>query len=348
MDILFVGTNIGFEATVVPQQGYNFKTIRVKGLKREFSFAALKAMGQAFSAVLESKEILREFKPDVVVGLGGYVSSGPVSAALFLGIPTIIHEQNVTPGLANRLLGKFVDVIAISYLESQKKFSTRQEKIHFVGNPVRREILETTRPDAINFFGLEPSKKTFFIFGGSRGSQNINMAMVEAYPLFSKLKDLQIIHATGKLEFTEISKAINSLKKTDDKITYRCHPYVDAIGVAYAAADLVVCRAGATTIAEITSRGLPAILIPYPYASGNHQQKNAHFLAENGAAELILDRDLNGETLFERVKGLLDSPSRLAEMKNKCQQLGKPKAAEELAKLVVEVAGKKFVGRRNR
>ncbi|HAW60016.1 MAG TPA: undecaprenyldiphospho-muramoylpentapeptide beta-N-acetylglucosaminyltransferase, partial [Actinobacteria bacterium] len=283
----------------------------------------------------ESLGILREFKPSLVVGMGGYVSFPLVSMAAVLGIPTAIHEQNAYPGLANRLLGRVAKVIAVSYPGTKDYFSPRR-KIILTGNPVRRGVRASHREDALRAFGLDSSRRTLLIFGGSRGARRINRAFLEAYDFFRDADDLQIIHITGEGEYDVFLKTMNTLRRTDDRVIYQCHPYLTTIDLAYAAADLVLCRAGATTIAEITAKGIPAVLVPYPYSTAAHQEKNARYLENYGAARVVLDGDLNGRSMYEAVSILIHDDEGLRRMRESSLSLGRPRAAEELASLVEE------------
>lgn len=339
IEIVFVGTESGLESEMVPQMGYTLETIDARGLPRRFSIDLLKTPFSLGKGAFDSLKILREFRPHVVVGMGGYVSVPVVGVAAFLKIPTVIHEQNVIPGLANRLLSRVAIVIAISYADTEEFFPKRKGII-LTGNPIRGEILKPTHEDGILALGLDPGRKTLLIFGGSRGARRINHAVVEAYPLFRNFHDLQIVHATGMIDFENVSYAIKNIEKPQDKLIYKCFPYLDKINLAYAVADLALCRAGATTIAEITARGIPALLIPYPYATDDHQRKNAKILEKYGAARAIPDEDLNGKTLFEQVTKLIFDQKSLSSMRENSRNLGKPQASRELANLILNLVKK--------
>ncbi len=334
-EILFVGTKAGLESSVVPEAGYPLDTVSIKGFKREFSLDTLRFIPLLILSIFESLGILREFKPSLVVGMGGYVSFPLVSMAAVLGIPTAIHEQNAYPGLANRLLGRVAKVIAVSYPGTKDYFSPRR-KVILTGNPVRRGVRASHREDALRAFGLDSSRRTLLIFGGSRGARRINRAFLEAYDFFRDADDLQIIHITGEGEYDVFLKTMNTLRRTDDRVIYQCHPYLTTIDLAYAAADLVLCRAGATTIAEITAKGIPAVLVPYPYSTAAHQEKNARYLENYGAARVVLDGDLNGRSMYEAVSILIHDDEGLRRMRESSLSLGRPRAAEELASLVEE------------
>jgi UDP-N-acetylglucosamine--N-acetylmuramyl-(pentapeptide) pyrophosphoryl-undecaprenol N-acetylglucosamine transferase len=335
-DVLYLGSEEGIEAKLVEEKSIPFKPIKMKGLERKFSLSAIETFYLALKSSLGAIKILREFKPDAVFATGGYVSAPVLAAATFLRIPFLLHEQNAIPGLTNRIFSPFASAIAISLPRSRRYFAKNKKVVH-TGNPVRKEIIEATRHNAISRFEIEDDIPTLLIFGGSQGSKKINQAFLEAYRHFAEFRELQIIHLTGERDYEWVKKEIEGLRDVGDKVKYLSFPYLRDMGLAYAAADLVVSRAGATTIAEITVRGLPAILIPYPYATANHQEKNARILESEGAARVILDSDLNSQTLFSEVKNILFNQIALRKMSEKSKKLGKPQADEEILKLILSL-----------
>jgi UDP-N-acetylglucosamine--N-acetylmuramyl-(pentapeptide) pyrophosphoryl-undecaprenol N-acetylglucosamine transferase len=335
-DILFVGTKKGLESKVIPESGYAFKAIEVLGFKRKLSISSIKAFFCLISGVIRSLLIVNEFKPDVVVGLGGYVCVPVVAVSAFKKIPVLIHEQNAVPGLANRLLSRKADVVAVSFSSSEDFFS-HAKKVVLTGNPVRAEILNSKKSE-YGKFDLDPARKTLFIFGGSRGAERINQAAIDAYPLFKGEDSLQIIHSTGKMNFGRVTAEMDRIRSCDDKLVYRCYPYLDQIGLAYSVSDLVVCRAGATTLAEITALGKAAILVPYPYATEDHQKKNGEILEKAGAAKLISDDELDGPRLFQEVTKVMFDSKLLKKMGEASQGLSCPDAAKRMLNLVLEIA----------
>lgn len=337
-DILYVGTKAGMEADIVPREGFAFQTVTVEGLPRKISVQALTTLLKTCKGCAEAWRILKAFKPSIVVGTGGYVCGPVVLIARLLGIPTLIHEQNAYPGITNRLLARVVKKVAVTFPESRKYFPARAD-VTVTGLPVRPEILLARRDEAVNALGLDKDKFTVLAVGGSRGARSINKAMVEIIRRAVNRQELQIIHITGQLGFEETVADLQAAgidMGNNGNITVK--PYLYNMDQALAAADLVVCRAGATTIAEITVRGLPAILIPYPHASDNHQEYNARALADNGAARMILDRDLNGEKLWDTVRELYQNGAGLASMRKNAQKLGKPDALKRLLEMVNELA----------
>lgn len=340
IDILYIGTTNGLEATIVPQAGLNFKVVDARGLPRKPSVKALATFFSAGRGTIEAAGILKNFQPDVVIGMGAYVSMPVVGAAVLRKIPTIIHEQNAVPGLVNRVLGKVVSAIAVSYPGMESHFPTGK-RIVFTGNPIREEVMRVDRQEAARAYSIEESRKVVLIFGGSRGAQKINESAVGLYDHWRHNDGLQIIHSTGKINYDPVRESIDALRSAGDSLAYSTYPYIDDMGGAYAVADLLVCRSGATTIAEISSIGLPAILIPYPYATDNHQAENARQLERMGAAKVILDQDVTSDSLCGAAEELVFDKEKLAAMSAASLEFGRPRAAGELADLVFEVAQSK-------
>lgn len=326
VEFLFVGTERGLEKEIVPKAGLPFTTITVEGLPRKLSLTSLRTGFKLLKGLWEAKKILKQFKPTLVVGTGGYVCGPVVAMAAWQGIPTLIHEQNAFPGITNRLLAKWVDKIAITYQESIKYFP--REKVVLTGNPVRPEVISACREESLIKLGLDPAKKTVLVFGGSRGARSINQALMAGREILENRKDLQIIHVTGKEDFPWVSCQNGMEEVKFGNIIIK--PYLHNMPDALAVADLVVCRSGATTLAEVTVRGVPAILIPYPFATDNHQEFNARSLAREGAAVVLLDQELNKVKLEECILELIKDENRLEMMAQKSKGLGKPEAAQTI------------------
>ncbi|RPI32790.1 MAG: undecaprenyldiphospho-muramoylpentapeptide beta-N-acetylglucosaminyltransferase, partial [Nitrospiraceae bacterium] len=297
--ITFVGTAKGMEAKIIPKEGYEIRFIRSEGLVGKDIVHTARSLFTIPLSLKDSGRILRELRPDLVLGVGGY-SSGPfVLRASMMGIPTIIHEQNTLPGLANRILGKFVDTVAVTYHESIEFFPS--EKTFLTGNPIRTEILTGDRERGREIFSLDRDLFTIFVFGGSRGSSSINKAVSESLAYLEPLRDrIQFLHQTGERELDAVREAYRYREFRGTVI-----PFAYDMADAYAAADLIISRAGATTLAELTACGKAAILVPFPFAAANHQEINARKLWDAGAAQMILERDLNGKTLADLVTYLL-------------------------------------------
>lgn len=321
---------------MIASASYDFKSVEVHGFPRKLSPELIKATFLLMSGIIKSLKILTDFNPDIVVGLGGYVSL-PVAVASYLKrVPILLHEQNSVPGVANRLLARKAKAVAVSFPYSQKYFAAAKQVI-LTGNPVRREILISCSK-TYEKFDLDPARKTVLIFGGSRGAQRINKAVIDAYPLFRDFDNLQIIHSTGMMSFESIADVVNDMQRKSDRIIYRCYPYLDHINQAYSVSDLIVCRAGATTLAEVTALGKAAILIPYPYATEDHQRKNAEYFRDAGAASMIRDEELDGRTLFEEVQRIIFNDSLLGRMSDAAHKMGQPDAAKKLAQVVFDIA----------
>ncbi len=329
-EILFIGTRNGLEAELVPRAGYEFAAISSQGLQRKLTGANLKALWAAVKGLKESNTVLNEFAPELVVGTGGYVCGPVVLMAHLKGIPTAIHEQNAWPGITNRLLARWVDLIMVNFPEALSRFP-KFAKTAVTGLPVRPEILTVDRQTGAARLGLDPAKRTLLVVGGSQGARSINQAMLRLLMHYGSDKQLQIIHVTGPSGYAELRQDLaNRGLVLAENGNIRVVPYLYDMENALAIADLMICRAGAATLAEITAKGIPSVLIPYPFASENHQEFNARALAARGAAFLILDRELSGDNLLSTVQELLANPEQLAAMAAAVARLGRPQAAQDI------------------
>jgi UDP-N-acetylglucosamine--N-acetylmuramyl-(pentapeptide) pyrophosphoryl-undecaprenol N-acetylglucosamine transferase len=338
-EILFVGTKQGLEADIVPREGFPFATVDAGGIERRLTLGNLRNLFKAFAGLFEAFAVLRRFKPDVVIGTGGYVCGPVLLTASLLGIPAIIQEQNVIPGVTNRILARFVGKIAAGYGEAAHNFGAGKDKVVVTGNPVRPDVLTATREDGLAALGLAPDRLTILVAGGSRGARSINTAMADVHARFAGRPGVQILHATGSGEYNNIvgllaQRGIDIAKTGNISIV----PYLYNMPQALAAADLAVFRAGAIGLAELTARGIPAVLIPYPYAAENHQEFNARVLEAQGAALVIRDADLTGPRLADTLETLLGDADKLAAMARASKQLGRPAAAAEIARLAIDLA----------
>jgi UDP-N-acetylglucosamine--N-acetylmuramyl-(pentapeptide) pyrophosphoryl-undecaprenol N-acetylglucosamine transferase len=314
-EILFVGTEQGIEARVLPREGFKFETIPVRGLKGRGIRGLLDAAWGVPAGLLRSLAIIRNFRPDLIIGLGGYASGPVLLAGRLRRFPCAIMEQNLRPGFTNKLLARFVDRVFTSYRESGAYFSGG--KVLEMGNPVRWRKLPAVKPSG---------KFVLLIFGGSTGAHRINLAVVDALRRLTDIAgELQIIHQTGQADFAAIKAAYDSLPFAAEVL-----PFIEKMDEAYASADLVLCRAGATTVAELTAFGKAAILVPYPYAIYDHQRWNAQALRDHGAAEMILDQELNGDLLAGRVRAYVSDRQRIAAMAAAARTMGRPEAAARI------------------
>ncbi|MCE5287601.1 MAG: undecaprenyldiphospho-muramoylpentapeptide beta-N-acetylglucosaminyltransferase [Pelosinus sp.] len=340
-EILYVGTNRGLEADIIPKEGLAFKAIEVSGFVRRLTLQNVAILFKSLKSVWDAKKIVDEFKPDVVIGTGGYVCGPILLAASLKGVPTIIQEQNVIPGITNKILARFVRKIALGYQEAGKYFSVDQTKMVYTGNPIRREVMECSRTKGISALGLNPERKTILISGGSRGAHSINQAMLKVHKHFNGRTDVQLLHVTGKSEYNDIVRLFAEQGidvKSSGNIIIK--PYLYNMPEALAAADLAVFRAGAVGLAELTARGIPSVLVPYPYAAENHQEFNARVMEKSGAALAIRDADLDGLKLSEVLENLVSDPAKLNNMAVASKKLGCPEAADQIAKLVVTLCNK--------
>jgi len=334
-EIVFVGTEYGIEARIIPKEPYQLKFIRAQGFVGKSLLSKIKAIIYLSLGFFDSLRILKHINPQVVVGIGGYASLPTIISARFKGLPTIILEQNSRPGLANKILGNLVDAIAITYQDSVSYFP--EHKTYLTGNPIRKTIIKRDRHSAHSVFSLAHDKFTVFIFGGSAGASSINRATSEALNYIQDLRqNIQFIHQTGNKDF-------NALKESYRRLDFKAHvaPFIYEMSEAYSAADLVICRAGATTLAELTAIGRAAILIPYPYAAGDHQDSNARKLADMGAAKIIQDKELNGELLAKTLRELYINTYLRLEMQKMSLALGKIDAGDKIVNIMLSLIKKK-------
>lgn len=335
--VLYVGTAKGLEADIVPKAGLDFKTVTVQGLPRELSWETVAFGWRFLRGLRQARTILKEFKPDLVVGTGGYVCGPVVMLAALEGTPTLLHEQNALPGIANKLLARLVNQVAITFQEAEKYFPGKT-KIKLTGLPIRPEILRASKGEAWAKLGLQPDKPLLLVTGGSRGARSLNQAMPEVYRQLDGYKDVQILHLTGQLTYQETLEGLSSAGiNWVEKGNIIIKPYLYNMEDALAAADLIVCRAGATTLAEITAKGLPSILVPYPFAAENHQEYNARALESHGAALVIKDSELTGGLLAGQVRELLQDRDRLRAMGQASLSLGRPEALELILRSMEEI-----------
>ena len=330
-EVIFSGTEKGIEASIVPREGYPIRYLNAEGVVGKSLMKKVSAGTKTAVSIHEAYRLLRELRPDAVIGLGGYASFSPVMVGSFLSIPTVIMEQNAVPGLTNRILSRVVDIICVTYHESISFFP--KNKTYITGNPVRRGILTADRESAYELFGLERGKFTVFVFGGSLGAKKINNAVCSVFNYLHDMREkIQFLHQTGKNDYETVRE---TYRKWGFKGTLA--PFIHRMPEAYAVADLVISRAGATTLAELTAVGRASLLVPYPYAAGHHQEQNAQRLSEMGAARIILDHELDGETLAKNVRELYENPGIRTEMARSCRSLGRPDAAQKVVEIVMSL-----------
>jgi UDP-N-acetylglucosamine--N-acetylmuramyl-(pentapeptide) pyrophosphoryl-undecaprenol N-acetylglucosamine transferase len=329
-ELLFVGTERGLEMKIVPAEGFRLETITISGLKGSGLLKQLRSLLAIPKSLLDARRILRRFQPSVIIGVGGYSSGPPVLMAALMGIPAMLQEQNALPGLTNRLLARVVRKVATAFRECEAYFG---KKAVLTGNPVRADFSQVPGRT-----GNEPF--TLLAFGGSQGAQPINQSVVEALAILqTQLPELRVIHQTGEREYPRIKQMYEAMKIDAD-----VRPFFGDIPKQFAAADLLVCRAGATTLAELTVSGKAAILVPFPQAADDHQRRNAEALAEAGAAEMILQKNLSGPVLAARIRHYFEHRDRLRQMEQNSRALGRPDATERIVDLVEELSGLRPAG----
>lgn len=336
-EFLYVGTEKGLEADIVPKAGINFTALKLEGgFERHFTLENISRAANAIWSVKRAADIIKNFKPDAVVGTGGYVCGPILLAASLKKVPTLIQEQNAVAGVTNKILSKFVDRIAVGTHDALKNFPP--DKTTYTGNPIRAEVLAAKRSDGLREFNFSDDKPIVLISGGSRGARSINDAMIGVLKSAAEKNSAQFLHVTGKGEFDSVTKKLSDAGVNLDAPNIKIVPYLYNMPTAMAMADLAIFRAGATGLAELTARGIPAILIPYPYAAENHQEFNARALVEVGAARMILNKDLTAEILSATLDELLSSPEKLRAMAQASLSLGKPNAAAEIADIILKLA----------
>jgi UDP-N-acetylglucosamine--N-acetylmuramyl-(pentapeptide) pyrophosphoryl-undecaprenol N-acetylglucosamine transferase len=338
-DVRFIGSANGQEATRVPAAGYRFDAVNAAPLYREFSIRAAKAPMIAVRSVFACAPLVRA--ADVAVGTGGYVSVPPMLAAQRAHVPIVLHEPNAVPGLANRLLARSAKAIGIAFEDTRGRLAGNA-RVETVGYPVRHAIIDvpadrgTLAEEARKLWDLDVDRRTVLVTGGSQGALHLNQVVARALPSLVDREDLQLLLVSGPAHEAAVADAVRSASGVRARVV----PFVDRMELAYAVADLVVARAGATTLAELAVCGLPALLIPYPHATEHHQDANAREWARIGAAEVVSDAGLTPEVFTERVCRLIDDPDRLANMGARAHDRAKPDAAERFARLVAEVAAR--------
>lgn len=332
--ILYVGTEKGMESTIIPQAGFDFKTVDIKGIDRTSMLKASKSLLKIPLSFWQARTIIRDFKPDVVIGTGGYVSYPVVMAASYTNTRTVIHEQNAYPGLANRNLAKRVDWVLLTFEEAVRYF--KGARVIITGLPVRPEICQIDAAAARKSLGFSEGSFTLVAFGGSRGAMSINRAMLGLMEHYAG-ESIQIIWITGEEGYAEIKEQLAARVNIDTmKCKLHIRPYMYDIEQALAVSDLAVCRAGASTLCELAVMGLPAILIPYPYAAENHQEKNARALVNKNAAMLVIDEFLDGDTLYKKISYLRNNPETMAAMKKNLLHEARPDALEAILEVVMK------------
>lgn len=340
-EFLFIGNRGGMEQRLVPQAGFNIKSITISGFKRSFSPKSMveniKTVSRTFSSSREAKKIISEFKPDICIGTGGYVSGPVIRTAAKMGIPCIIHEQNAFPGVTNKMLAKSVKKVMLAVPDAKKYFDKNVDFV-ITGNPVRGDILTADKQKAREELGLD-ARPVVLSFGGSLGARKINEAVADLVARSGIDGRYQHIHAYGSYGdwFPQLVEEKGTETEKCDNLDIR--PYIDNMPVCMAAADLVICRAGAITLSEIQAMGKPAILIPSPNVAENHQYHNAMALVNSGAAEIIEEKDLTGNLLMKKADKMLLNPENLVKISGNLRKMAITDANERIYSVVKRVLG---------
>jgi UDP-N-acetylglucosamine--N-acetylmuramyl-(pentapeptide) pyrophosphoryl-undecaprenol N-acetylglucosamine transferase len=322
-EILFIGTARGIETRLVPQAGFPLELIQVGALKNVSLMTRAKTMFDLPRAIAASARLLSDFDPEVVIGVGGYASGPAMVAAIRRRLPTLAFEPNVVPGFANRMIARWVSAAAVHFEETCQYFPN----CRVTGVPVRSA-----------FFSIPPKTggtPSLLVFGGSQGARAINQAMIESLAgLRDKIPGIHIIHQTGQRDYDHVLAAYQR-----SGISAEVHKFIDDMPATFARADLLVCRSGASTVGEITAAGKPAIFVPFPAAADNHQNVNARALERVGAALVVEESNLGAAYLVDTIAMLIGDPRRLQSMSSAARSLAHPKAVEEIAEMVVQLAG---------
>ncbi len=327
-EIMFIGTLKGMENNIVPSNGYPIKQVPASGIKRKQIWKNVKTLKDAIQGYSKAKKIIKDFNPDLVIGTGGYVCGPVVRAASSLGINTAIHEQNAYPGVTNKMLAGKAKQVFLSFEESRKYFK-EAERTQIVGNPVRKGFIVGDREKAREALGIKPGELVILCFGGSLGAPRINQVMLSLIDKYNGSKDVSIFFAPGKRHYSEIMGKL-SLKPYEVKENVRIFDYINNMPDFMVAADVIIGRAGALSLAEITACGRAAILIPSPYVAENHQFHNAKVLADRNAAYLFEEKDLTDEKVLEVIETLKNDRKLLEKMEENSKSLATLNAAEDI------------------
>ncbi len=322
--IIFVSTGNPLETSVLSKAGFELRRISASGIKGRGIWNQVKSVAIIPRGILESLRILKAFEPDLIIGLGSYSAGPAVVGARLLGIPIVLHEQNILPGITNRILSRFADRLCISFKATALRMDPA--KVCWTGNPVRQELIEigVSPPNAFDN-GAERSPFTILVIGGSQGAHRINLAVIEALAHISQKEALVFIHQTGEADAQLVREAYRKYG-----VACSVQPFFDNMADQYRRANLIICRAGATTVAEVTALGKAAVFVPYPFAADDHQTLNAGSLSREAAADMIVESDLSGRVLSEKIESYRANPAALRQMAARARQFGNPEAAKNI------------------
>ncbi|MGD8520474.1 MAG: undecaprenyldiphospho-muramoylpentapeptide beta-N-acetylglucosaminyltransferase [Desulfobacterales bacterium] len=333
-EIVFVSTGNQLEQRILAKMNFALERVTVEGIKGRGLWNQTKSICKLPRGIYQAIRILRRFQPDLVVGLGSYSAGPVVLAARLMGVKIVLHEQNILPGITNRMLARFADMIFVSFEDTKAHLASTRSKL--TGNPVRQAILNRSR-QLISEDRFEAGQKPFtiLILGGSQGAHRINITMVEALDHLHQTDGLYIFHQTGAADEKMVQDAYGR-----HNVASTVQSFFDDMAPLYQKADLIICRAGATTVAEITTIGKGVIFIPFPYAADDHQTLNAASLTKKGAAEMILEKDLTAKILGEKIEYYALHPDALCEMARKAEESGNPNAARDIVDCCYRLLGR--------
>ncbi|GAM09512.1 UDP-N-acetylglucosamine--N-acetylmuramyl-(pentapeptide) pyrophosphoryl-undecaprenol N-acetylglucosamine transferase [Geobacter sp. OR-1] len=332
-EVLFVGTSRGIESRIVPQLGMKLECVSASGVRGKNGLAQIKGAVLFLFGYSESRQILKRFRPDIVLGVGGYASAPLCLAARGMQIGYFIHEQNAIPGLTNRLLARFARQVFISLEESRRFFP--QDKVMMTGNPLRKSILDLVAASEDTPAPATSEKFRILVFGGSQGARSINQAMIAALPHLAAMNNrIAIVHQTGQNDRDEVAEGY-----ARSGVEAEVLPFIDDMAGAYRNADLVVCRAGATTIAEVTAAAKACLFIPFPHAVDDHQRKNAEALLKQDACLMLLEQELTGERLAGEIVRIMADPARLAAIAVNARRMARLDAARIIVDRMLAIKG---------
>lgn len=332
-EILYLGSDHRMEAEIVPRAGFDFKELSVRPLPRKISTKIISSLYYNTKAFLKALKLIRNFKADVVIGTGGFVAGPVVLAGSVLRKRTIIHEQNAYPGITNKLLARVVDKVCLNFPESADYLKIKESKIEITGNPVRPKILNVEREKAYRELNLKPELKTILITGGSLGAEVINQNVIELYK-YAVQNEIQILHLSGKKNYGQLLAKLKKNSLDPENPLLNIIDYLDEMEYALAAADLIIARAGATGLAEITSCAKASVLIPFAAAAENHQLVNARTLQENNAALVIEESELNEELLLEKVKMIIKDEEKLKSMSAAAEKMSQKNSLANIIRVI--------------
>ena len=340
-EFLFVGAERGLEKDLIPKAGYAFRTVHISSFHRSFKPKEIKhnliSVYNLLRAPGEARTILREFRPDVVIGTGGYASFPMVKAAAKAGIPTAVHESNMVPGLTTQMLEPFADRIMVGFEECRQHYK-KPERVCVTGTPVRGDFFTRTRAEAKAALGVDDGRPLIVSFWGSLGASGMNRQMADFLALEAAKEPFHHIHAAGKSGYPMIQALLKEKGVDLEKhSSLQLREYIYDMATVMRAADLVICRAGASTISELTALGVPALIVPSPYVTNNHQEKNARVLEKAGGAAVLVEQDSSGQVLFQTACGILRDEARLADMERSMAALGIRDATERIYQTIAEI-----------